>query len=493
MRKHTATVLPSLILFAALFAATPAAYAQVKYVAVVEVEIDARSGASADLSAAEAQEITAELRRAAVKNLPSGKYNIMTSETVQAQGGAVLEECAEENCVITLGSKIGADYIVRGIIRKFKTLLTLSVEIYETEDGNLVASSDPVRSENAAELLMKTGAACAEMYKTFAATQRSVPKAAVTYTVTAVANPAYGGTVSRKPDQTYYAPGTIVSVTAAPANGYAFMGWSGASTSANATLTAPIDRDLTLTANFQYIQKTYTLTTNVSPQEGGYVSRNPSKKAYTPGETVTLTASPESGYKFTGWTGVAAGRKNSVTVAMDGDKTVTANFYRKSVAAEPQYDGQTVKWGGEREDDEAAAERKPMTGFSLGYSLSKSHDLLQLGVVHSRPMTENVLSLNVESNILLGKAYYGHYADGGSVGVFGFNVPVTALMRWSFFSLEAGLDADLIFGDDETLFNAGFVVGAGIGFGKKHSRRYFYRYCGGYNFGTHVAGMWWLF
>jgi len=91
----------------------------------------------------------------------------MTSETVQAQGGAVLEDCAEENCVITLGSRIGADYIVRGILRKFKTLLTLTVEMYETEDGTLVASSEPVRSENAAELLMKTGVACADMYKAF--------------------------------------------------------------------------------------------------------------------------------------------------------------------------------------------------------------------------------------------------------------------------------------------------------------------------------------
>ena len=307
-----------------------AALAQMKYVAVIETEVDAASGVSADLSAAEVRQITAELRREAVKNLPNGKYNIMTTETVYAQGSAVLEECAEENCVIALGSRIGADYIVRGIIRKFKTLLTLSVEIYETEDGNLVASSDPVRSENAAELLMKAGAACADMYKVFVNSQQSVSKAPSTgYTITAAADPVNGGTVSRNPNQTYYAPGTIVSVTAMPADGYAFTGWSGASTSAKPTLTAPVDRDLTLTANFRYIQKTYTLLTGVSPRNGGYVTRNPDKAAYTSGETVTLTAAPESGYKFTGWAGVPAGRKNRVTVAMDGDKTVTANFYRK--------------------------------------------------------------------------------------------------------------------------------------------------------------------
>jgi uncharacterized repeat protein (TIGR02543 family) len=321
---------PLLCIVAALLA-VPNAAAE-KYVAVVEVEIDATSGASDYLSHAEAREITAELRREAVKNLPTGKFNIMTSETVQAQSGAVLEECLEENCVITLGAKIGADYIVRGIVRKFKTLLTLSVEMYETEDGTLVASSDPVRSENAADLLMKTAAACANMYKTFASSQGSAWKAPATpsaHTITTAANPPNGGSVSRTPDQTTYTSGTTVSVTAVPANGYAFTGWSGASNSKKATLTAPIDRDLTLTANFQPTQRMYTLKTNVYPQGGGYVFRNPNKETYTDGELVTLTATPASDYKFTDWIGSGSGRKNRLTLTMDGDKTVTANFYRK--------------------------------------------------------------------------------------------------------------------------------------------------------------------
>ena len=153
-----------------------AALAQMKYVAVIETEVDAASGVSADLSAAEVRQITAELRREAVKNLPNGKYNIMTTETVYAQGSAVLEECAEENCVIALGSRIGADYIVRGTVSKFKTWLTLSIEIYETENGNLVASSEPIRSENAAELLMLAAATSADMYKAFVDSRDAVRK-----------------------------------------------------------------------------------------------------------------------------------------------------------------------------------------------------------------------------------------------------------------------------------------------------------------------------
>jgi len=142
--------------------------AGIKYVAVVETGVDERSGASSALNSAEVALITAELRRVAVENLPRDKYNVMTSETVQSMGGAVLEECAEENCVITLGSRIGADYIVRGTVSKFQNMLTLSVEMYETDNGTLVASFSPIRSESAVELLEKGATACGEMFRKFA-------------------------------------------------------------------------------------------------------------------------------------------------------------------------------------------------------------------------------------------------------------------------------------------------------------------------------------
>jgi hypothetical protein len=147
--------------------------AGIKYVAVVESDIDEASGASEKISRADVRLVTAELRREAVKNLPPKRYVIMTAETVMAQGGAVLEECAEENCVITLGSKIGADYIVRGTVSKLESLFTLQVEMYETDNGNLVASCDPVRSESIRELVEKAAVVCAEMFKTWLASQES--------------------------------------------------------------------------------------------------------------------------------------------------------------------------------------------------------------------------------------------------------------------------------------------------------------------------------
>jgi len=159
---------------AALLAGTAAA--GIKYVAVVESDIDESSGASEQISMADVRLVTVGLRREAVKNLPPKKYVIMTAETVMAQGGAVLEECADENCVITLGSKIGADYIVRGTVSKLGAKFTLQVEMYETENGNLVASSDPVRTESIEELVEKAAAACADMYKAWLASQAPQPE-----------------------------------------------------------------------------------------------------------------------------------------------------------------------------------------------------------------------------------------------------------------------------------------------------------------------------
>jgi uncharacterized protein (TIGR02145 family) len=235
----------------ALFAGITAA--GVKYVAVVETEIDMESGVAAKLKKSDVRQITDEIREKAVNNLPQGQYSVMTSETVMAQSGSVLSECAEENCVITLGSKIGADYIVRGKISKFETLFTVSVVIYDTENGFLIASSKAVRSEKMTGLLEKVGVACEEMYKKFAGSQTTSPKPEPpkTYTVTSNVNPSNGGAVSRSPNRVAYNAGERVTIMAAPSGGYRFTEWSGGVTGTVNPGEITVDGDLAFTANFQ--------------------------------------------------------------------------------------------------------------------------------------------------------------------------------------------------------------------------------------------------
>jgi uncharacterized repeat protein (TIGR02543 family) len=247
----------TLILVATLFAGISSA--QMKNVAVVETDVDAQSGASAQLNPADVRLVTTELRREAVKNLPRDRYNIMTSETVIAQGSAVLDKCDGENCVITLGSAIGADYIVRGTISKVLNKFSLSVEMYETDNGNLVASSDPVRSESIGELLEKAAAACADMYETFANPRdytrkpepKTEPEQPATYIVTVNINPVNGGNVYRSPNKVYYNAGEQLTLSVSTNPGYTFTGWTGAAAGTSSSLTIATDGNITLTANFR--------------------------------------------------------------------------------------------------------------------------------------------------------------------------------------------------------------------------------------------------
>jgi len=81
---------------------------------------------------------------------------------------------------------------------------------------------------------------------------------------------------------------------------------------------------------------TYTLTVNVSPTGSGTVSRSKNADSYEHGTQVTVTAKPNNGYEFTGWTGALNSTEVTVTVTMDGDKTLLAGF-RRIGADLPQY------------------------------------------------------------------------------------------------------------------------------------------------------------
>ena len=70
----------------------------------------------------------------------------------------------------------------------------------------------------------------------------------------------------------------------------------------------------------------YVLTTSANPSAGGSVSRSPNASSYSPGTVVTLTATPASGYTFTGWSGGASGANATTTVTMNANTSVTANF-----------------------------------------------------------------------------------------------------------------------------------------------------------------------
>ena len=85
------------------------------------------------------------------------------------------------------------------------------------------------------------------------------------------------------------------------------------------------------------------LTISASPADEGSVS--PASGPYDYNSTISLKATPNAGYVFTGWSGSITGSTNPVSVKMDSDKTVVANFhsniYNLTVSSNPSVGGTT--------------------------------------------------------------------------------------------------------------------------------------------------------
>ena len=70
--------------------------------------------------------------------------------------------------------------------------------------------------------------------------------------------------------------------------------------------------------------QSYTLSITINGN--GTVSKSPDLTSYSNGSTVSLSATPATGQQFTGWSGDASGTANPLSITMNANKTITANF-----------------------------------------------------------------------------------------------------------------------------------------------------------------------
>ena len=146
--------------------------------------------------------------------------------------------------------------------------------------------------------------------------------------------PSANGTVTLSPAGGTYNDGTKVTVTANPASGYAFAGWTGALSGTTNPAVVTMDSDKSVGATFT---RKLGLTVNSSPSDGGTVQVSPAGP-YNPGDVVSLKAVPAAGYVFAGWVGdVASKTSASTSITMDGDKAVTALFSKTLAFSFTQY------------------------------------------------------------------------------------------------------------------------------------------------------------
>jgi len=87
--------------------------------------------------------LTDRLRETAVNVLPSERFGIMTTESIVAFLGSMentVRVCKESSCLAELGRQVSADYVAQGRIGRFNNNLTIKVELYNVNSGNLMGS-----------------------------------------------------------------------------------------------------------------------------------------------------------------------------------------------------------------------------------------------------------------------------------------------------------------------------------------------------------------
>ncbi|MDB5396786.1 MAG: hypothetical protein JWM91_4292 [Rhodospirillales bacterium] len=129
------------------------------------------------------------------------------------------------------------------------------------------------------------------------------------------------GTISSNPTGLYcnlnacsagvFTSGTTVTLTASPDTGSTFAGWGGGACAGTGPCTLTLTSYTQLTATFTSNSQNATMSVFTSGTGGGSIRSNPSvidcgticSNSYAIDSTLTLTATPDSGSVFLGWTG----------------------------------------------------------------------------------------------------------------------------------------------------------------------------------------------
>ena len=144
----------------------------------------------------------------------------------------------------------------------------------------------------------------------------------IVYNVSITSSPTSGGTTNGAGP---YGSGSTANIIATPATGYRFVNWTRngtiVSTSANYSFT--VTGNTTLVANFAIAS--YTITTSVNPAGTGTASGGGS---FNHGASVTVRATPASGYQFTNWTenGTEVSRTANYVFTVTENRNLRANF-----------------------------------------------------------------------------------------------------------------------------------------------------------------------
>ena len=127
-----------------------------------------------------------------------------------------------------------------------------------------------------------------------------------------------------------FSGGTIVTLTASVSAGSTFAGWAGGGCSGTGTCDVTLSADTAVTATFNTVSPTSSLTVTAAGTGTGTVTCNGTtcNPSYPSGTALTIVAAPAATSLFSGWGGACAsfGSATTCNLTINANSTVTATF-----------------------------------------------------------------------------------------------------------------------------------------------------------------------
>ena len=146
------------------------------------------------------------------------------------------------------------------------------------------------------------------------------PSSPPSFLVAVTVEPTRSGTVAGTGS---YERNRNASLEATPASGYKFSHWSGDLAGSDNPIRQSITKNVAATAHFTPVDPIFTVIISQNMPFGGSVT---GAGSYKTGTTAVLTATPNTGFLFTGWSGDLTGPKTTKSVMVTKNITARANF-----------------------------------------------------------------------------------------------------------------------------------------------------------------------
>ncbi len=245
------------------------------------------------------------------------------------------------------GSKVISDdqwYFTRVVFSSSSFTATTASGNYDDQGGNSIdtVTRTPAGSLDAVHLAFGTSDTYGSISTYMVLGEFRLTNAAPSAYQLSVSTTGNGsGTVTSSPSgiscgstcSAFFNSGTQLILTASPASGSMFAGWSGACTGTG-TCTVTMNQVRSVSATFNVVPpSTYLLSVSTSGNGSGTATSSPSgiscpsscAASFPSGTQVTLTASPATGSVFAGWSGTCTG-SGTCAVTMDQARSATATF-----------------------------------------------------------------------------------------------------------------------------------------------------------------------